>query len=211
MPAKASNTKRTRSPSKPKPRTPPGFFKPKAKKKKVVKPSTSKWLVYWVRTTNGEEYVAEATVMSDGILMADPTMLTYLAGNLVLAPYGIMAEKVDGVRPFFLPAHAILHVNEASEEIQNLYRMSLKTSLEYVETHFIELISKSLSTLTGAIAAGMKEPTDEDLNMVLQQMDEILGTPNEFDTEQPKRSRSQTIDDLVKLANAKGKGKKTVG
>ncbi len=198
MPAKSSSTKRTRSPSKAKKPTP---------KKKIVKVAAQEWDVYWVRTINGEEYVAEATIFDDGILMTDPTMLTYLHGSLVLAPYGIMAEEVDGVRPFFIQASAILHVNEASEIVRNLYEVSLETSLEYVENHFEMLVEKSLKTLVGAIAESMREPTTAEL----EELEKLMKDSN-WDNPVPQtRSKSQTIDDLVKLADAKGKGKKTVG
>jgi hypothetical protein len=184
----------------------------KTAKAKTTKPRTKKvtvqptdWVVYWVRTINGEEYVAKGKMLEDGVLLVDPTMLTYLSGNLVLAPYGIMADEIDGVRPFFFPAHAILHVNDASEQIQNLYEVSLETSMEYVETHFASLVDKSLKTLVGAIAEGMREPSASELD----ELEKIL-SGGSIDIEQPQRSKSQTIDDLVKLANAKGKGK-TVG
>lgn len=188
-----SNTKRTPSSSK---------AKTTVKKKKAARPAKKvSWRVMWIRTLNGEEFVSNARIMSDGVLMYDPTMITYLQGNLVLAPYGLMSQSPT----FFLQGSVIIHVNEVTDSIEELYFTSIEETLDHCRMHFDALVEKSTKTVK---RVQFDRPGD-DLSggLLSEEIEELIFKENT----EPHRTRSQAINDLVKLAESKGKGKKPRG
>ncbi len=183
-------TARTRSNSKVKPK--PVKKKPATKKKTFP----NVWDVYWVRSTNGDEFIAEGLPMMDGIALNEPAVITYLEGAIVLAPYGMMAAE----RVFFLNNDCVLHSGLVSPAMTELYRLSIKNSLEYCQTYFDGLIARSIQSASKPLGV-RSEPTPEQIAEVEAMMDDVTRVPEK------KRSRQETIDDLVKLADNLGKGK----
>jgi hypothetical protein len=212
MAPRTSNTKRTRSNSTPKKAAPK-----KSRVRKTTVDNSDRWDVYWVRLRNGDEFVSLAHVGSDGLYLVDPTMISYVDGVMILAPYGLMTPEKN----FFFPAESVLHFNEVIGPIADLYHGSLLLSSDYTAVAFEKLIGRSIEMVRRSLESrAMKEvpegkPTPTDLERAEAEMSELLGNPPEefvdAVNDKPRgRSRSQTIDDLVKLAEAAGKGKKPV-
>lgn len=179
--------------------------KPKVDTKRTtVKLNPTDWPICWVRTIAGDEFIAPTKPMTDGMFLMDPCVITYLAGNLVLAPYGMMAAT----KSFFFPVECILHANEVNQEVRDLYGASIENSRDYCQTYFNELVRKSADVIKVATATGVNDQNvvnAGDMDQLLKLLDSSPKPSSDG------RSRNQTIDDLIKLAEAAGKGKNRGG
>lgn len=167
------------------------------------KPSHHKWTVFWIRTVYGDEYVSYAKPMRTGIMMMDPTIVTSYADQMILAPYGMMSKE-----PGILLQHQhVAHYNEASDSMREFYESSVATSLEFVKLSFEKVVKKSLET-TIKVSQMDEEPSAE--GVVIGRAHELefgMGDSNMEDFLNQAKS-ANSVDNLVKLAERAGKGKK---
>lgn len=205
MSRKSSSTARTPSNSR---------RKPAAKNTRV-----QKWPVYWVRAVNGDEFIARAKPSRDGWTLLEPTMITSFQNQMLLAPYGMMSKD----RSIFLEKGNVLHANEVTDIMVDLYDASTASVDDVVESYFnkviqsaIDLAKKPLNTpVKPSLSQLLTESTSEEqlkqIAELSEYMDETLGRPKEFEGVQKDRprTRSETLDNLMKLAEKAGKGKKT--
>lgn len=198
MNKKSSVTKRTPSPSR--------------AKNTRVKTKPFKWNIMWIRTTGTDEFVAAATKVKGGWLLAEPTIVTNMQGQLVLAPYGLMASDSSVT----IKDEHILHANQVTPAMMDLYEASIDGGGK-VKDFFEKLIRRAIDQTVSVMGSDDEEeqvPVDsvrKTIAELSEHLDEALGRPKEFGGVKPAdtpRTRAQTIDDLAKLADKLGKGKK---
>lgn len=184
--------------------------------------------VYWVRLINGDEFITRVKKTAGGYDLLNPTIITTIRNTMILAPYGLLGKE----QVISVGKNAVLHVTEVSASAAELYSASTDaTNMRVVQDYFEVTLQRSIEQAReplissaetprvqviaedGSVAgeANIDDATAKIIAELSESLDETLGRPPEFDGVAPKdapRTRNQTIDDLVKLAEKAGKGKK---
>jgi hypothetical protein len=174
------------------------------KPKQTVAVSEPKMIVYMKFLTT-DEIIGEYAGDGEGtIIIKNPMMMVYPQDTVILTPFALFAQS----RTFTFP---LSHVS-FFESVDDVMAKYYETSLEFSKDHkgrFDLIISKIINNIERKILDDktdeINRPTNNDLNEIEKEEEN-----ENLKEESPGVRRNRLADNLVKLAEAKGLGKKKV-
>lgn len=179
----------------------------KSVKKKAPKKAQDFPLFYFKLVT-GEEIAGFADVPRGRgpLIVLEPMNVAYIQDILILSPYGLPAKE----RVFAFQQEHITGIFEVDDAFQSLYMISLR-NVSHSKEYYDQVVYSSMKAMQKAIMRreNLPTPTETDLQNIEKEGEKegtisiVSGVDIRPDG---SRSKSKIIDDLIKLANDKGKG-----
>ncbi len=172
-----------------------GLFEPTSE---PARSGVEAWPVCWVRVGN-DDLVAEVKIMVDGLMVKDPCSMAIENQQLLLGPYGLLSKE----RVFFISYGHITHFTQVSDVVEKLYYVTIKAIGDQAQAQFDGMLEESIEIVSGEF----RSRPDQAMLDQLQEYLRSSGVDRLDDGEEMVRSTKDAIDDLVKLAESKGKGR----